>query len=520
MDNYVNNESQGFSSRNKLLLILSFFNFFIIYGSSFVPGYEYFIDEVYYIACANHLAFGYIDHPPLSIFILAFWKSIFGDSLYSIRFLPALAGSFIVFFGGIITRELGGGKFSQVLTSFTLLCTPVFAAAAGIYSMNIFETLLAVLIIYYIIRLMKEHNLKRWFVIGVLMGLGVMNKHTFGLYIMALLIGLLVCGKWRLIFNKWFIFGGLIAFIIFLPNIIWQIVNHYPSLEFYVIISRYKNVYTPPLSFITGQIVTMSPINFFVWFFGIFFLLFSKQMKDYRFMVVIFLLIFIFMLLTGTSRSDRTAFIYPAAFAGGAIFWETFTSKHRTAWIKLVLIFLMVLSFAMTIPIILPYLTYQQTADYIKFIHYNTEFESHNRPLLPQLLADRIGWKEKAVMMNSVYQTLSDSEKKRTILSATNYGQAGMLDLYGKKYGFPKVICGHNSYSLWNREHLDADIVLYLAHKKDTVEVSKRFGNYKMSDQIFTNSYVTPHEDNLVVYICKEPRLPLDTLRDKGRFYY
>ena len=494
--------------------------FILIYGSSFVPGYEYFIDEVYYIACANHPAFGYIDHPPLSPLILAIWQFVFGDSLYSIRILPALAGSVSVFFAGIVTREIGGGKFAQILASAVLFCSPVFAAMASFYSMNAFEPLLAILLLYYTVKMIKESNFRRWLVMGVLMGLGVMNKHTFGLYILALLLALIFSGKWRLIFNRWFVFGGLIAFVIFLPNIIWQMMNGYPSVEFYAIISRYKNVYTPPLQFVAGQIITMSPFTFPVWITGLLFLLLSKKMKEYRFLGVLFLLIICFMLLSGSSRADRTAFVYPGVFFGGALFWEMIINKYKANWVKAVIMFLLFFGLAISIPIFLPYLNYEQEAAYIKFIGYNTETERGNRSLLPQLIADKIGWKEKADMVIRSYESLTYEEQKRTILSATNYGQAGAIEQYGKKYRLPEVVCGHNSYSLWSKKHLDADIVLYLAHKEDLEEVNERFADVKMLDEIFTSPYVTPHENNLVVFKCKEPRFPLDSLRDRGRFYY
>ena len=159
------------------------------------------------------------------------------------------------------------------------------------------------------------------------MGLGMMNKHTFGVFIIALLFAIILSGKWKLLFNWWFIFGGIISVLIFLPNIIWQILNDFPSLEFYRNISVDKNVYTPPLDFIMGQVMYMSPSIAPVWIAGTFYFLFSNRLKDFRFLSILFAGLFIFMMLSGTSRPDRLAFAYPAAFAGGALFFETIIIK-------------------------------------------------------------------------------------------------------------------------------------------------------------------------------------------------
>ena len=186
--------------------------------------------------------------------------------------------------------------------------------------MNAFEPLLAVLLLLITARLIKSGNNKLWIYAGIVMGLGMMNKHTFGVFIIALLFALIISGKLRLLFNGWFIIGGLIGFLIFLPNIIWQILNDFPSLEFYRNISADKNVFTPPVDFIMGQVMQMSPSTVPLWIAGTFYLLFSKQFKDFRFLSLLFAGLFLFMMLSGTSRSDRLAFAYPAAFAGGADF--------------------------------------------------------------------------------------------------------------------------------------------------------------------------------------------------------
>ena len=314
-----NSSFYRFISENKHLLIISILTFLLIYISTFIKGYGYFIDEFYYISCANNPAAGYVDHPPLAPLILTLFQFVFGDSLYAIRVLPAFAQSAAVFSTGILAKEIGGGKYAQIIAACAMAASPTIIAFGGFYSMNAFEPLLAVLLLYFAVRMIKENNPRRWILMGIIMGLGMMNKHTFAVFIIAFVFSLLVAGKWRLFFNKWFVAGSLIGLIIFSPNILWQVMNNFPSLEFYRNISTNKNVYTPPVAFIIAQVMGMSPSTVPVWLAGILFLIFSKKSKDFRFLGILFISLFLFMLLSGVSRSDRLVFAYPAAFAGGRI---------------------------------------------------------------------------------------------------------------------------------------------------------------------------------------------------------
>jgi len=512
--------SSRFLSENKYLLLVSLFTFLLIYISSFIKGYGYFIDEFYYIACANNPAAGYVDHPPLAPFILTLFHSVFGDSIYSIRILPALAESAAVFYTGIITKEIGGGKFAQFLAACAMAASPTIIAFGGFYSMNAFEPLLAILLMYFTIKMIKDNNPKQWIALGVIMGLGMMNKHTFGVFIIALIFSLLLAGKWRLIVNKWIVAGGLIALVIFLPNIIWQVLNDYPSLEFYRNISTNKNVYTPPVAFIMGQVMGMSPSNVFIWLPGFLFLLFSKRTKEYRFLAILFLSLFLFMMLSGTSRSDRLAFAYPAAFAGGAMFFQNIFIRYNARWLKGVLVVFLFSGLALALPIILPYFSYETVQAHTEFLGFNTEIEKGKKPPLPQLLADRIGWEDKFKLVLAAFQSLPAEDKNQTIIAAGNYGQAGALELFGKDYNFPPVACGHNNYYLWSKERLKGNIVLQLEQEQDYNGLKDLFGGVEIFPGEFTNKYVSDHENNLRVFICRQPKIPFAEMLERGKNYH
>lgn len=507
-------------SEYKHLYAISAFTFLLIYLSTFTKGYGYFIDEFYYIACANNPAFGYVDHPPLAPLILTVFQFVFGASLYAIRFLPALAEASAVFYSGILTKEIGGNKFAQLLAACSLAAMPVTVAFGGFYSMNAYEPLLAILLLIIIVKIIKTGNIKLWLYAGIIMGLGVMNKHTFAVFIIALLFALILSGKWKLLINRWFVLSGIIGLLIFLPNIIWQILNDFPSLEFYRNISADKNIYTPPIDFITGQIMQMSPSSFPIWLAGMFYLLISKPYKDYRFLSVLFIVLFLFMMISGTSRPDRLAFAYPAAFAGGSIFFANIITRYNAAWLKYVLIIFLFMGLALAVPIIVPYVNYETAKAHTEFLGINTELERGKKPPLPQLLADRIGWEEKVKLVINAYNSLSDEEKKQTIIAAGNYGQAGAIELYGKPYGLPPVACAHNTYYLWSKERVNGNILLQLDDDISFDGLSHLFDKVEMHPGIFKNDYVSSHENNLVVFICRGPKIPPIEILKQSKHYY
>ncbi len=509
-----------FTSDNKHLLWISLFTFLIIYLSSFVKGYGYFIDEPYYIVCALNPDFGYVDHPPLAPLVLTVFQFIFGTSVYAIRVLPALAQAGSVFLTGILAKEIGGGRFAQLLAACAMVASPAILAFGGFYSMNAFELLFAIGAMYYTVRMIKENNAKRWIVLGVLLGLGMMNKHTFGVFAIALVFSLLVAGKWRLLADRWFLAGAICGFVIFLPNILWQVAHDFPSLEFYRNITERKNVYTPPLAFIAGQVQGMSPFTVPIWCGGIFFLIFSRATKEFRFLSVLFVSLFLFMLLSGTSRSDRLMFAYPAVFAGGGLMFEAIVVKYNAHWLKGVLVGLLFAGVAMVFPVVLPCLSYEQARAYTEFLGLNTEIERGKKPPLPQLLADRIGWEEKVDLVVHAYQGLTDEEKRETIIAAGNYGQAGAIEVYGKKYGLPAVVCGHNTYYLWSKERLSGSIVLQLTHADDYDRLKERFESVEPCEGEFSSQYVSAHENNLKVFVCRGPKMPFAEMLERGKFYY
>src|SRR5215471_1638154 len=173
--------------------------------------YGYFRDELYYIACARHLAFGYVDQPPLSILLLRLSELLLGNSLFAIRLLPALAGAAIVALTGIIARELGGRGWAIALACAGSLCALFNLAVGNFFSMNAFEPLFWMGAVYLVIRIINGGSPTLWLSFGVVLGLGTDDDDERQLFGVGILVGLLLTPERRHFAKKYIWLGGLIA---------------------------------------------------------------------------------------------------------------------------------------------------------------------------------------------------------------------------------------------------------------------------------------------------------------------
>src|SRR5882762_7671950 len=196
----------------------------------FNDRYNYFRDEFDYLACGDHLAWGYVDQPPLLPFLVRISRVVLGDSLRSIRFLPALATSALVVLAALIAREFGGRRFALILTAVAVLIAPVYLSGGSLLTTNCLEPLLWMGCVYFAILALKRDP-RYWVCFGVVAGLGLQEKYSIAIFGFGIVVGLLISKQRRALLSKWFWIGGLAAFVIFLPNLIWNVQNHWPFLE-------------------------------------------------------------------------------------------------------------------------------------------------------------------------------------------------------------------------------------------------------------------------------------------------
>ncbi len=505
-----------FSDTGILLMVAA--AYFLVHMASTVigqllGGYGYFIDEFYYIACAKRLAFGYVDHPPLAPFLLRLVLETFGQSLVAIRLLPALTGAGTLVLTGAIARRLGGGLWAQVLAALSLAVAPVFLVMSGFFSMNAFEALFWTACIYTLFIIIQDDRPRLWLAVGGLIGLGLLNKHTLIMYVGTLFIGLLFTPARKYVVNRWFWFGAMLAALLILPNLVWQVQHGYPSLEFYRNATASKNIDTAPIQVVATQMFSMNPLTTPIWILGLGWLLTARRAKPYRLFGIGYLLLLLFMIISRSSRPDRILAAYPVLLAAGALVVEQGIRHYpRLRFAKTLIPALLVLAGLLLLPFALPLAPPEQLAR----IGSPVDIEEGVGSQLPQWLADRFGWEEFVDIVADAYQGLSPQEQAKCAIFAMNYGQAGALELFDAQYGLPRALAGHNTYWLWGYDGTDGNIALITGGNPD--ELRQVYESVTIAGTAECE-YCRPANRRQVVYLAKGLRMPMAQLWAQVKSY-
>ena len=234
-----------------------------------INHYGFFRDELYYIACGQHLAWGYVDQPPLIAFVAWLARHWVGTSLFATRLLPVLAGAVVVYATGRVAAELGGGLLAQFLAAIAILFAPAYIAFDTFLSMNAFEPLFWLLCAWIAIRIVKGASPRLWLLFGSVAGLGLENKHSMLLFGFALVAGLVLSGQARLFRSKWIWIGAALALAIFLPNLLWEARHGWPQIEVVRNAQQFKNEAITPLQFVFEQVLFLQPLALPVWLAGL-----------------------------------------------------------------------------------------------------------------------------------------------------------------------------------------------------------------------------------------------------------
>ncbi len=481
-------------------------------------NYGYFIDELYYLACSEHLDFGYVDQPPMIALVTWLSRALFGDSLPALRFLPALAGAATVFVAGLIARELGGGRFAQVLTCIAVIVCPLFLYMNTILSMNAFDVLIWTVGAWLVARILRTDAApggqgglsaaRLWLLLGLVLGIGLENKISVLFFGFGLAFGLLLTTARRHLMTPWPWCGGAIALLLFLPHVLWQVAHGWPTLEFIERASTIKNRPMSALDFLTGQVFEIHPLSLPILLLGLCFFLFAGAGRSYRLFGWMYLAFFV-LLVTSNSKPYYAGPIYPLMLAGGAVFIEVLL-RNRHLWTRIALPAVLALTGAAVAPMALPVLPVET------FIRYQELFggppgssEQKEIGVLPQGYADMFGNQELAVLVAEVYGELSASEQSRCTIFGMAYPQAGAIDFFGSRLGLPKAISTHNSYWLWGPGEATGEVMIVVGLRQETLR--------EIFDQVtlartFHHPYAMPWRNDMPIWVCRGLKAPLAEL--------
>jgi hypothetical protein len=466
--------------------------------------YGFFTDELYFLACGEHLAFGYVDMPPLTALQAWAVRHLFGTSVTGIHLVPASMGAGLVLLSAALARELGGGRFAQGLTALCIVVAPFSHIFFSFLSMNAVEPLVWTGCALLLARILRTKNVRLWPWFGLLSGIGLLNKHTMLVFGLAVVLGLVLSAERRLMANRWFLLAGLIALLIFLPNLVWEIRNHFPHLTQLANIRRHRrNVELSLVGFLGQHVLGMQPLALPVWAGGLGWLLVARAGRRYRALGLAWLVTLGVLILT----HGRFYYLFPAnpmLVAAGAVAGERLLPSGRFRWIGPAYAGAILLTGIVIAPILLPILPPETYIAYSRITGLSQPRIEHRRTSspLPQLFADRCGWQEMAETVAKVYFSLAPEERSRAAIFGNDYGQAGAVDLYGPKLGLPKAIGGHLSYWLWGPRGYTGEVTVVLGDNRESLE--RLFGRVDAAAEV-GNKY-SMMSQHFTVFVCREPK--------------
>ena len=277
----------------------------IITGISFLAhvlvgtNYGYFRDELYVLAMSQHPAFGYVDVPPLVPWITLIPRLLTGNALWAIHVISALVCAGIILLTGLMARLLGGTRWVQGLAALGSATSLVLMGNGSIYTYDVFDAFWWTLSATILIVLLRDDQPRRWLWFGVVAGLGLLTKETILFWGFALVVGLLLTPQRRLLFTRWTVFGGLIAFALVLPFLLWNATNGWASFQYWAGYSQNHAVQLSPLDFLINQILIMNPLSLLLWGAGLWYLFFSVSGVRHRVFGWAYLILFVLFIAIG-----------------------------------------------------------------------------------------------------------------------------------------------------------------------------------------------------------------------------
>ncbi len=473
----------------------------LLFHIYFNNRYGYFRDEFDYMSCGDHLGWGYVDQPPLIPFLIHINRAVLGDSLRSIRFIPALASSLLVVQTALIARELGGKRFALLLSAVTILIAPQYLSNGSLLGTNCLEPNLWMACAYFVILAIKRNDPRYWLWFGVFAGLGLEEKYSIAFFGFGIVVGLLLSEQRRVFLNKWIWLGGVAAFLIFLPNLLWNLHYHWPFLELMRNIrAERRDVVLPAGQYFLQQMMLVHPPSAPIWITGLIAFFASPRLKPYRVLGWSYLVCYtVFFVLHG--KIYYLAPIYPMLLAAGAVVIESAIERPRWAWLKPAIVVLLLASGAYFAPIVIPVFSPENFLAYTKTLPFKLPVmeHAHARAALPQWYADQFGWEEIVGETAVAWNKLDPDERPDCGIFAQDYGQAGAIDFLGRRYGLPPALSGHQTYFLWGPRGYSGNCMIVLDDRRARLE--QLWSSVEYVGISADNPYAL--EKEIPVFICK-----------------
>ncbi len=391
----------------------------------FAGRYGFHADELYFLACAQHPSWGYVDLPPLLPWLTWIVIHTLGTSLTAIHLYPAIAAAATVLLVARLTSELDGGQRAVVTAALMAAMAPVALAFGHLLTTNALDMPLWTAEVLLLVRIEKTSNPRLWLAFGVVAGIALMHKYSLAFYLAALVAGMSLSVWRRWFINHWFWGGVAIVFAITLPNILWQAQRKFPFLQLqHNINANHRTVILTPLEFAYAQALNVNILSFaFVIGGAVFF--FTSPMKRFRALGWTFVA-YMLLMYALHAKDYLVTPVYPAMLATGAVAAERwFANPWGRRFVAAYVIAACALS-GLMLPNVLPVLSIDTYARYNRMmVLHHTEAKHNAHSAIPDDYSDCFGWEERAEAVSKYFNALPAEERQQTAILADPHDMGG-----------------------------------------------------------------------------------------------
>jgi hypothetical protein len=472
------------------------------------PGYGFFFDELYTIALSRHLAFGYVDLPPLVPALVALSRFLLGESLFAMHIVPAFAGSFTLVFACLITKEFGGKTFAIALTAFGFIIVPCWLVLDSIFCYDSIDQLILAAFLYYLVRFLRTGNKRLWIVLGFIAGLACMTKMTMLFLGPGFLVALLTSKYRRDLITPWPWLGAALCLVLVSPYLLWQYANHWPTLEYWMNYGSQRVYQASIQQYLINILIYISPLLLPLWLIGLYRIFRRLDGVNYSFLGLLLLVTLALMVkLHATARMIIELFI--PILAASAVGMEEIVAVLRWGnWVKTAAAVYLLVVGVVTIPFSLPVVPIDLLPTLIR------PFQSLYQPLrefnggtsyIPIFLSGRVGWNDLAREVADVYNALSGEDRTVAGIYTDSYATAGAIDQFGPQYRLPHAVSGSLTYYLWGPGY-SWDVMIIITSRTNHMSV---FFDKCEQKAVTQREYMS---NRFYIFVCRKPKVPADTI--------
>lgn len=441
--------------------------------------YGFHRDELYYSVSAHHLAFGYVDFPPVTPAIARLAQAAFGSSLVGLRAPALAAGVAVVLLTAAMAKQLGGCPRAQWISALTVATCAFFLAANGLFQTVSFDTLAWALSLYALTRIVGSGSPKWWLGLGAAIGLGMMTKFTIPALVVGIGAGVLLTPIRRELRTPWPWLGAIVAVVIAAPNLAWQVAHGWPSVDFLRGQNARVRSDNPTTKYIADQLLTLGPFVLVVCVAGARRLWRGQRERALIWTVVSVELVYLLLRGKGYYPLD----VFPVLIAAGSV--------SVASWNRWRAVVIGIVAFALvTLPIALPVLP---EATMLRF----------NLDEARDDFSAELGWPTLVSSVARAYEKVPTRERPRAIILTRNYSQASAVNLFGGRVGLPQALSGHNTYWLWLPPHASIDVVVSVGFS--TSQLRQWFGRVTPLGRIPDTRHIDVEERGAHISLCTQP---------------